>query len=1645
MTSKIQLVLKRFIVTILCISSLTSATISAIPIAYAANGSSGILGTNAALGSPVLNNNFTINDWNKWEMICWGVFLSNFCVPLVDDYETCFMTGKGGSNGSGFKALCFGSGNDPVNNETIEKLTTYAAVQQNVTNKEIWVTYSKIENGKYTEDPIDPNTVDDTTQVMRQAKFKDFFFATKEDSSETIGNTWATAGRDTWYLYFYETGDTNYKKIGEVNEGNVPTFYIRNGAGHYVKLFDYRDAWDVQMISAMLNAVSASGHRLQDEDEFNKKYQEYIDNDSLYVKMDAFGNITADGKVFIPSAINKNITKNNKVNLMNSWVMNGYISTYSAEQLNLGLKQDIQSSINIFDGWDNTWDRRGGYPAFGQSSIGGVGLLYYDTDNIFMAEHKNTGSFTEFGELVTKLFNADVKNPKTGYTLKFEISDEINEKTTKWFAYKPDLMDQTRFVASMLSNLNPNGTAGSEVLDYIVDMYGNDIELYSDNGIIVPVMLKTAKVGDKSKAAAARLYYNFLYEVWTGSKSATGISQNILQQVLPTYTWSDFRDKVVNGFADTQEGDWWKAFNTAYGGRFNGMGGMKASDFFDWDSNDTVSDDANRLVKVYPVSNQMKAVSQIFACRDGTEFRQYSTMIYMTYLDFFGITSNTSLTGATTKTSDFSEELFDDSSDILKADLNTIIDAKSDEEKEKEVLDFSYLMLHPEQGRVYRQQLIENTLADWIYEHYNRIVYGGYNTTYTGSVSKSNSGFLSVEPYVDNWLVAWFLNNYTSIAVWLIMGCVLASIVIGVLKSKKLSWFFISILVIVNSILIIPTAGDIVPYVTSNAIQKMFASKMTYWSVSQGISNAQIESDAQISSGYMKDLTSEEAIEVIAMVKQLSSIYTDRSLMVKQDISQKITQVTTGSYSNIQAIQSARWILPMVMQQFTGDNKTENYIYKPIANIWDDMSNMYWVFDPDDALAIDSVSPTSTSGQGDSAYTEDIRNKYDNLSNYYQDFKEVLPMSNNPEDINYRSYAYTLNGDVKDQVHISFGYLPDSFRKAVSRATVFGAKAENYKDADSWSEYTNKAANGSGLLKINWATTNKGGFEETADSYNRFERSTITSDMPYLLMTENPSYYFYCLVKDTFDTTSTLGSVIGQLQGQIKEDANGEEVRANFMYATKGTETVGDDVAGLEYTEYVRDVLDLEELFTNLVPYLYQMQLTAGGFDGVSGILEDDEITSELQYYKGNKQSWMYRCNWATKLMENPDYTEGYKVGKSDGSKVFVTNQMLTEAYPEDRPMVFSEAQKQALGLKDSDLNIVELKCIEANEKVAKQWTLLINYAGTGGLTKEVLMRQMATDATLIFCDEFSSSGVLNTMYTLYPQSLDLRYISFDSVMKMLVMNVSKNTSYIYGDTMSTLIEDTDIFTSALLLIDAYVCAYFVPFMRIGLMALIFFLGFFAVIRSLLSSHKYKAKVACGQLLMNITFIAYTLVYYAIFAAMMALTSTDEVLKVSSIQASAGNPVWVLVIVLFAGLLYMAAMGWQIWFCCTHNRDMGFEAMSMAASGVVNGIGDALSRAGGSIQNFFNSEENKAYNTSNTNSIKGTGKRDQEAQNVRLEQTDGKAVKTESEDEMKDNIFMDADYMSNYNNLNETENAEYMQAAEIDAEIKAGEEINIDD
>lgn len=1566
----IESILKKMLIVVICLTCVASVILSTIPLAES-KGSSGILGTNAALGSPVLNNNFTVDSWNKWEMICWGVFLSNFCVPLVDDYESCFMTGKGGSNGTGYKALCFGTGNDKTNNDTIESLTTYAAVQQNVTKKQVYVSYSEISGGLYKDSTeFDPNAVQTSSgDLLRPATFKDFFFDTKKDSSKSVGNTWANAGKKNFSTIVTETSYNGYTNIGSIGSALIPTFWIKNGSNKFVKVYDYRDSWDVQMTEAMLNAVRPLSTRTQDDNQFAKAFNSFWSADTL-VYMDSFGNLTVDGKMLIPAAVNKHITRDETINLMNSWVLNGYSSTYDNRQLTLGLKQDVQSLLGK---WDNVWNRRGGYPAFGQSNIGGVGLLYYDTDTIMINKMLKGNIDIKYGDVLATLYDTDITSTKTDYNLKFEISDRFAEDTSIGiftFLNDPDIPDNTRFAASMLSNINTNGTAGKEILDYIVDMYGNKIDLYNKNGVVSAVQVNTAKLSDKDKTAAARMYYQFLYEVWSGQKTNSSLTQNALKSVLSSYGWSEFWYKIheVNaGLIPNGDGDWWAAFVKAYP-EFKKIKGVSQSDWIDANDNDSVSKNATRIVKIYPVSNEMKAVAQVFAVVDGYEFAQYSTMIYMTYLDWYGISTNTSLTGAQTKSSGFNPDIFDGTSDVEKAAIDQIIETTSEDEMEREVIHLGFLMLHPEQGRSYRQQLVQTTFQDIIYEWYNRAVYGGAGD-YKGSTSKSNSGFLNINPYSENFLTAPILEKYVDIAVYLIMGLLIVIIIVGLLKSMKLSWYFISILVMINTVLIVPSLGDIVPYVTSNCIQNMFSNKMTFWSISQGVSNAGLESQQ---SDYTKGLTAEESATVNSMIKQLSVIYTDRSLMVKQDISQKVTQITVGSYSDIQSLQSARWVLPMVMQQFNSDdNNGQKYIYKTLSNIWDDLSNMYWYYDPEDATATNTESKTLTSEQGgDSVPSMNPADKYSILESYHEEVDKDKNIFDT--EVNYHCYSYTLNGNVGDQVHLSMYYLPDSKRAAFESTSVLGEHNENYKNADSWQGYIDMVknrANGS-----NWATNKisnneildiDDGFEYTADSYDRTQRSSITSDMPYLLSTENPIYYFYSVIKDSFDSTMNVGALIGQLQGQIELDANGEPARSNFMYATVGDEAVPSNK--LEYTNYTRDVLDLEEMFKNMIPYMYKMQLTAGGFDGISGVLGDSEITDELQYYEGNKQSWLYRCNWATKIIENPDYSKGGIIGDGSGNKIKISNLSMPNSYTVDggREMVFSEAQMYAMGLTESDLSIVELKCVETNREVAKQWTMLINYAGTDGLTKEVLMRQMATDATLIFCNEFSSTGFLNTMYTMYPQSLDLRHLSFDSIMKMLILNVSKNTSYIYGDTMLTLIEDSHILTALILLLDAILCSEIMPLVREILMALIFYMTFFSMIRTIVGSSSYRMRVAGGTLITNIIVSVGTIIYYWLFSTLMRINASDEILTVDSVQVSVGSPIWVLLLVIIISAVYVYAMLWMCRFVLQNARDMGFEAYSAIASDTVSHISDALGGIGNNIVNFFGGDEHITTNTHN--------------------------------------------------------------------------------
>ena len=242
-----------------------------------------LLGTNAALGSPILNDTFTTDQWNKWEMVVWGIFLSNFTTPFIDDYNSAFnLDSTSGSKGSGVKALQFGSGRDPANNKVLESLLNYAINQQvQGAIKQIYVSYTTIDDQVITGQPsfntagnkvaqsstpstdgaasVDTtsDTINDSgvagesggyTETIRAATVRDLFFMSKDSDS-----TWAFSSGDNEFwkmeqiLYF-----NNYIDMIGIKDARVPTFAIKTNAGGYENVLDYTDGYDLSLLSGVL-------------------------------------------------------------------------------------------------------------------------------------------------------------------------------------------------------------------------------------------------------------------------------------------------------------------------------------------------------------------------------------------------------------------------------------------------------------------------------------------------------------------------------------------------------------------------------------------------------------------------------------------------------------------------------------------------------------------------------------------------------------------------------------------------------------------------------------------------------------------------------------------------------------------------------------------------------------------------------------------------------------------------------------------------------------------------------------------------------------------------------------------------------------------------------------------------------------------------------------------------------------------------------------------------------------------------------------------------------------------------------------------------------------------------------------------------
>lgn len=1540
----IKNICKKALVFTMCVITFGSAIFSSLTYASASK-LYNQLGTNTALGSPILNNNFTTEQWNKWEIEVWGIFLSNFCVPLIDDYKTAFTVQSEGSCGAGYKALQFGTGSDKSNGELIENLCNYAVRVQETSNTKIYVSYSYLQNNEILVAGNTPEAIQGENK-LREATFQDLFMDTGETSSAIVSGDVSDVKslyRDSMRFDVVTTlnyfGDAEYNII--TYSGAFPTFWVKTNDGTYEKILDYTDPWDIQIGTLIVSKGASSDRAKEFHDTFDRLYK-----NNAPLRFDAFGNIITEGnKIVIPGAANKNLTVNGDINLLNSFVLNGLSETLKTEDLLYGLSQYETVALIGADPY------MGGVPALSGKRTKipeGSTYIYYDFDN----EAVMSGVNGNFGKSLDNfLSRASLTNKTNPYNLKIEAVNILRNNIFnnvvsdgEWFS---DVIAKNQLAASLISTyITPQVTPN--VLTDITYLDGSKYPLFDSDPILVNVQMATSE-DEESKATLVRRIYNFFYQCYLGKINETSygnLSRSEISSALKggsIVTGKDFKTYVLDGLNIE------KVFNKLYSTDYK-------NSKLDWNKNNSINEKNLRTIVLYPTSSILKTVGNILNVEKDEDFALYCPYIYVTYLEFFGIVHSSDVLGNTNQTSQLKENLFNISFDPEDFDPGEHAGTPSKEELKGKVLDYSYLMLSPTEGRAYRTELVTTGISDWIYETYTRIVYGSSTKDGSAISTKSNSGFLHVFTYSENPLTSPFVEAYTDVALLFIVGLIVLMIILGLLRGKPFSWYIITAVVIINTVLLVPSTGELIPYFTSNLVQNLFTDKMTYWSISEAVSNSSLENDAVSQSGGLAGLSEEDAMQVVKLVKGLNINYLDRSLTVKRDISAKVTQKLGGGYTEIQSTPSARWLLPTVMRQYSQDNGGSDYVYLPLADLFDDMSNMYWYFNPVDTNLLTKKTSTSTQN-GTAAKVEDLSAYYVNATGYYPDFNTLNSSSsvvtdialteyddtdsNKIRDISYQASCYDDLRDPYKYIHTYSYIMQDVTIQGRGNIADYGNEFDDITEI--YETYLLNAVTASGRTKFENKLNN---IESVADQYTRTDRSSIYEDFAYLWATESPAHYFYQLLKDTFSAEGlNLGKLIGQLQGQIGVDAEGKDVRDSFMHATEKLST-GEEVS----TGYTRDILDLQCLFANMVPYLYQVQISAGGLDAESGCLVDAEgkplLIDELDLYEGQNANWLFRSNWALKIMESPEYNKPMKIKGYEGDKKVtytISNPILAECYPENRPMIYSEAQMHSYGLTEDDLNVVELKCIKANKDTCNKWTMLINYAGTSNITPEVLIRQMALDATLTFNETFSPSGIFNSAFAMYPQTVDLRNISFDSVMKMVMLNVSKDTSYIYGNTMATLVDTTDIFTASLLLIVAMLCAYVIPFIRMVLMALIFYLGFMAAVRAVVANNKYKAKVACGQFISNLIFLAITFAFYFIFYLLINITSSEDILFMSRAQLTPGNPVWSLIIVLLACIGYIVAMTKMVNFCWKNYRDMGAEMYGMmmhaATEKVKSGIG----------------------------------------------------------------------------------------------------------
>lgn len=1691
------------------------------------------LGTNKALGSPLLSSTFEADDWNPYEMICFGVFLSNYCTKFgYDNYETAFSkTAKSGSKGKAYDALVFGTGtsNEETAKKALDSMLNYAINRQKANGKQI---YRKTKIIVHTDEG-DKSYSGDYTKA--EAHFMDMMMLPADNESvkliidkdkyvmstvicRNLQNVLGLTGLN----YVYGTGYVGYE------------FYVMGENNQPITIFNSLDAWDMQQLASYISALNSY--------EMDYSYLKDIMDNNGNLEFDAFGNICVKNgtskKIILPASCNQYLTDTPSYNLITTATINSSYSQATTNNIlrymdfsqtstknsltgtagvikrlkdsNIGITDDIGNAIEkatnqgnySFDigmvkstgGEYNLRDGQHMYALDTNTYIGdylsknglksksnaindwGIGIVNILNSKITGDASLNCGFITlPIGQSVTKagFFESLFKTARHKYlsnntaitlnTISNSITVNKDRKrltTVQMTSGKQSIFGNPVYVAANIPASDANYPLRVTINEMFRYLDGTSVK---NNPNVTDLPSSSIIVNNLRNAKTPKDVANVLFCGSTTGSTASALfrnslfSNNAVDTTKATETLSKNNISLDAALSDC-------TIKSVSGTVLN----SGASSSFSADKREKA---VTRIVKVYPRSDILiKLCNNLNGTASHDDFGALTPYIYMTYYDWYGITGTTG--------NKFNSQLFSKTDDILSTTGEDLFENtfQTSEEKQKSVLNYAYLLLNPNSAdsKEYKTSLFDNAITGTMYNQYLKLTESNSSDIQLGSVANiraKTSGFLNVPTLTENWITSLLAVNYTNIAV-LLLGCsILIVIVIGIISKRGKVWYLISIATMINILILTPAISEINPYICNKIVQGVFAKHSDYWAIAEDISNLQQEQEAiKASADTDSQVLSDQTLASI--VRDLSIVYLDSSIQIKNDISRKVVESSDETVSKMQNTLAARWLIPVLMRQSSGDKGTADYVYTSLLDLYNNQQNVYWYYRPESMNDSKTLNATSVTKKDTTDRGADIITDTNYKISQYSKYKKIDDMGSLWKNENDKdNYTLSLTRTLDDEYKTHTGYYLVDFNTLNDLGT--GCTPEN--------------------LDVTGLREAEVKMEQLASDY----QSSVGADQcfGYLETTENPSLYFYMLVRDMCDgqlfetdkieaytdqtndstktqevTSSSVASIVANLQGKIVKkvdvstNGDGSEYKLLNEMTTdekeaysekeleKRTKTCRVSFMHTGKTGYIRDFADTEELFTNVIPYMYDMYVVARGTDidengkavyslsdlsdttdevkktsktgknnnssnKYSALFQDGEKMSNFALYKDNDKSWFWRSNWAIKLLEDNDLNrERVAYKRIDGKRVAITltgTPMNPRNYPTDRPMVFSEAQMNLQGLKENDLTLPELKILKFNSALERRWTLLLNYANASGMSPEIMYRQMALSATLEFNKAFDTGRGFNGSKTLYPQALDLSNISYDNVLRLVLLNTTGNTAYLQTSPVKALFQTGSVLTHLTVLLSAYGSEFIMPLFRNGYIAFLMLLAIAMSLKHIIAPVNTKVRVSLGYILSNIVFIGINIIYFMMFKLLIATTTPDEALTIGKVNTASGSPTMITFLILLADIVYcvmVARLGITVF---RYRNDMGYGVYISKLGELTDGIKNAF----GKVTGLFGGN---TINKGDTNTTAGNNK--DNLDNNGNTSANGKVtgkVKLDDNDETDETIYNDIDREeSNYSNFN---------------------------